>query len=60
MSSSDFRPAIRDGNVFMMHKTGFTAKTLRHKLELCGFSDIRVERGDAFDLWATGFKPKPD
>lgn len=50
------RPSIRDGNVFMAHKTGFTAKTLRQKLEGAGFGDVRVERGNAFDLWAAGYK----
>lgn len=51
-----YRPAIRDGNVFMMHRTGFTAKTLRQKLEASGFGDVRVER-EGFDLWAAGYKP---
>jgi len=50
-------PSIRDGNVFMAHKTGFTAKTLRQKLEAAGFSDVQVERGDCVDLWAVARKP---
>lgn len=52
-----YRPAIHAGNVFMAHRTGFTATTLRQKLETAGFRDIRVERGEGFDLWAGGHKP---
>jgi len=51
------RSAIRDGNVFMAHKTGFTAKTLRQKLEGAGFGNVRVEHGDLFDLWGAGYRP---
>ena len=51
-----FRPAIARGNLFMAHKTGFTAKTLRGKLIQAGFANVRIRR-DRFDLWAVGFKP---
>jgi ubiquinone/menaquinone biosynthesis C-methylase UbiE len=52
-----FRKAITAGNVYMAHKTGFTAKTLGQKLEAAGFTQVRVERGGAFDLWGIGYKP---
>lgn len=51
-----YRRAISGGNAFMAHKTGFTAKTLRQKLEAAGFGNVRVERGDGFDLWGAGYK----
>lgn len=52
-----FRKSIAAGNVFMAHRTGFTARTLREKLEAAGFTQVRVERGQAFDLWGIGYKP---
>ena len=52
-------PAIARGNVFMAHKTGFTARTLHEKLTRAGFARVRVRR-NRFDLWAVGFKPRAD
>jgi len=52
-----FRPAIARGNIFMAHKTGYTATTLQQKLEAAGFTAVRVERGNAYDLWGIGQKP---
>jgi len=52
-----YRKSIAAGNVFMAHKTGFTARTLRKKLESAGFTQVRVERGQSYDLWGIGLKP---
>lgn len=51
-----WRPAIKRGNVFMAHRTGFTADSLRKKLEAAGFEAVRIERVD-LNLWGTGRKP---
>ncbi len=53
-----FRPAIAMGNVFMAHRTAFTAKTLRQALEKAGFATVRVSKGPPgnFDLWAEAIK----
>jgi hypothetical protein len=53
------RPQIAMGNVFMAHRTGFTARTLTQILANAGFDRVRVERGKSFDLWAVGYKPVP-
>ena len=53
------REAIRQGNVHMVHKTGFTAKTLRQKLEAVGFSVSQLQEID-FSLWAVGWKRADD
>ncbi len=50
-----FRPALKEGNYFMAHKTGFTAKTLGQKLMEAGFKRIEIQR-TTFDLWAIGYK----
>jgi predicted SAM-dependent methyltransferase len=50
-------PSLARGNMFMAHKSGFTAATLRNLLAAAGFVDIRVHRGNAFDLWAWACKP---
>ena len=49
------RTALADGNYFMAHKTGFTAKTLRHALQEAGFACIRVQR-EEFGLCAIAYK----
>ena len=51
------RPQIAMGNVFMAHRTGFTARTLTQVLANAGFDRVKVERGKSFDLWAVGYKP---
>ena len=53
------RPQIAMGNVFMAHRTGFTARTLTQVLVNAGLERVRVERGKSFDLWAVGYKPAP-
>lgn len=44
------------GKHHMAHRTGFTAERLRAKLIECGFSEIRVMHGNAYDLWAVAVK----
>ena len=51
------RSAIENGNLFMAHKTGFTAQTLEEKLKQAGFSELILER-EVYNLWAFG-KKKP-
>ncbi len=54
------RASMAAGNLFMAHKTGFTATTLRHALEESGFATVIVERGGCFDLWAIAYPVSPD
>lgn len=49
------RTAITAGNHFMAHRTAFTAKTLRQKLEQAGLDQIEVHK-DKLNLWARGYK----
>ena len=48
--------AIAQGNAFMAHRTGFTARTLQQKLEAAGFTQVVVRRGNDFALLATARK----
>ena len=48
-----FRPFLASGNVYMAHKFGFTASTLRRFLEDAGFSSVEVDGDGQFNLWAT-------
>jgi SAM-dependent methyltransferase len=50
------RSSVRDGNEFMAHRTGFSAKTLAAKLRDAGFERVGVERKD-FELRAHAHKP---
>jgi SAM-dependent methyltransferase len=46
---------IAEGNEFMAHRTGFTARTLGRKLRQAGFSDVEVVRDDTnIALWGSG------
>ena len=45
------RAAIARGNLFMAHRTGFTATTLEGALRRAGFATVRTQRL-GFDLWA--------
>jgi predicted O-linked N-acetylglucosamine transferase (SPINDLY family)/predicted SAM-dependent methyltransferase len=47
--------SIGEGNLFMMHKTGFTAASLQQELERAGFHRVTVQRM-AYALWAVGHK----
>lgn len=48
------RASMARGNLFMAHRTGFTAKTLAQALQQAGFSKMAMRKrpGPAFDLWA--------
>jgi SAM-dependent methyltransferase len=49
------RPSMESGNLFMAHKTAFTAHSLASKLLEAGFSDVSVVRKD-FELHAVARK----
>ncbi len=49
------RSAMAAGNLYMAHKTGFTAKSLDRALRESGFQTVVVERGPFFDLWALAY-----
>lgn len=44
--------AIEKGNVYMAHRTGFSARTLGQALIDAGFDEVRVHEGRRWDLWA--------
>ncbi|MGB1539700.1 MAG: class I SAM-dependent methyltransferase, partial [Rickettsiales bacterium] len=50
-----WRKAIAEGNTFMAHKSGMTAKSLAQHLLQCGFSNLLVQR-EWVNLWATAYK----
>ena len=50
-----YRNFLLDNNVFMLHKTGFTATTLRDKIFDAGFQFAFVRR-TGFELYAVGLK----
>ena len=50
------RPQMARGNLFMAHRTGFTAKTLEKALRSAGFQDVDVTADEHFNLWATAHK----
>jgi tetratricopeptide (TPR) repeat protein len=45
-----------EGNGFMLHRTGFTTKTLRSKLTAAGFQEITI-CSESINLWGKGYKP---
>jgi predicted SAM-dependent methyltransferase len=49
--------SLTRGALAMAHKSGFTGTTLRKLLDEAGFERIEVRQGEAFDLWATGYRP---
>jgi predicted SAM-dependent methyltransferase len=49
--------SLARGNLFMAHRSGFTARTLQKLLIEAGFAEITLRRGGSFDLWATAYKP---
>lgn len=56
-----FRRALARGNLFMAHRTGFTAKTLAQALVEAGFATVAIRREPAaFNLWALAFVAKPE
>jgi ubiquinone/menaquinone biosynthesis C-methylase UbiE len=46
------RASVAAGNNFMPHRTGFTRTSLTAALNNAGFKEVRVLRGNHFDLWA--------
>lgn len=50
------RPSLARGNLFMAHRTGFTAKTLTKALFAAGFAQVAVRRDGQFGLWAIAYK----
>ncbi len=55
-----FRASMAQGNLFMAHKTGFTAKTLAQSIINAGFAMVTVQRDTrAFNLWAIAFCSQP-
>jgi SAM-dependent methyltransferase len=49
--------SIAQGNEFMAHRTGFTARTLGQALVSAGFAEVRVHEGARLDLWAVATMP---
>lgn len=51
-------PSLARGNLYMAHRTGFTAQSLAQAMSDAGFADIRVmqRKKPPFDLWAEGFR----
>ena len=49
-------PSLARGNLYMAHKTGFTARTLRALLVEAGFAGVALQR-EGFALWARAYKP---
>jgi SAM-dependent methyltransferase len=47
--------SLAQGNGFMGHRTGFTARTLEAALRGAGFPLVRVVRDGKFALWATAW-----
>lgn len=52
-----FGPSIARGNDFMAHRTGYTARTLTHRLRETGFVSIDVKRGADKALWGSARRP---
>jgi len=49
------RSSMAKGNLFMAHRTAFTAKSLGDNLREVGFSNIRISR-EWIDLWGVAYK----
>jgi len=54
------RASIEQGNLFMAHKTGFTSKSLGNIMYHSGFSEVRINKGKFYDLWAVAIKSESD
>jgi hypothetical protein len=48
---------MANGNLFMAHRTGFTATSLGQCLQEAGFDEVRVHEGHRWDLWALATMP---
>ncbi len=53
-----YGPMARD-NSFMMHKTGFTLKSLGEAILKSGFAWAKIAPDDGFGLWAKAYKNQP-
>lgn len=49
------RAAMERGNLYMAHKTGFTARSMDRVLKESGFTATVVARGQNFDLWVLAY-----
>ncbi len=49
--------SMANGNLFMAHRTGFTATSLGQCLQEAGFDEVRVHEGHRWDLWALATMP---
>jgi len=47
-----FRPELARGNLFMAHRTGFTARTRSNARRHAGFAQVHVKRIARLGLWA--------
>ena len=52
--------AIRAGNKFMAHRTGFSVETLGRTIGTAGFPEVRVAKGPGYSLWALGYTQNAD
>jgi hypothetical protein len=50
------RASLARGNLFMAHRTGFTARTLSNALRRAGFAQVGVKRDGRFGLWAIAYR----
>jgi hypothetical protein len=50
------RTSLARGNLFMAHRTGFTAKTLTNALQRAGFVKVSVKGDGRFGLWAIAYR----
>jgi len=51
-----FRPSLARGQLYMAHKTGFTAKTLAHAMARSGFPTVACAAVEKrYEVWAIGF-----
>ncbi|MES2901347.1 MAG: class I SAM-dependent methyltransferase [Pseudomonadota bacterium] len=52
--------SIEAGNIYMSHRTAFTATSLGEALAEAGFEEVRVHAGTRWDLWAVATMPETD
>ncbi len=53
------RASMAAGNLYMAHKTGFTAKSLDRVLKESAFQAALVERTEGYNLWALAYPEEP-
>lgn len=51
-----FRPSLAAGNLFMAHRTGFTAASIAAQFGAAGFARTLTARSATYDLWAIATK----